>query len=265
MANDLSAGRHLKIAYDARICTVTIDRRDEGNRWNARTTRELRELVDELTHDNETQVVVITGAGEDFCLGSFNPAIRGAMRKEDVVEFVMEANRLLDTFETLPQITIAAINGRARGSGVEFALACDLRYVSDRATLAFPEADMGGFPGAGGPVRLPLAVGAGRAIELVCTGEVVPAEQMVAIGFAQRMFESARFIDEVMNIARRMASKGPLALRGAKRIVRARLALGHAEARALSDRLRSELEWSHDVTEAMTAHEEGRKPVFHGN
>jgi enoyl-CoA hydratase/carnithine racemase len=164
----------------------------------------------------------------------------------------------------VPQIVIAALNGRARGNGGELALACDMRYVSERATLSFPEADMGGIPGGGGPARLPAVVGRARAIELLCSGREVGAEEMVRIGFALAAFPHDRLVDEVTKIARHMAEKGPIALRGIKRIAHTRLAPGLREARWISDELRSKLEWSHDVDEAIAAHKEGRKPRFTG-
>jgi enoyl-CoA hydratase/carnithine racemase len=186
------------------------------------------------------------------------------MEKEEIVDFVLRGARLRDQIETLPQIVIAALNGKARGNGVELALACDMRFASDRATISFPEADMGGIPGGGGPARLPAVVGHARALELLCSGREVGPEEMVRIGFALAVYPHARFMDEVMAFARHISEKGPIALRGAKRIAQARLAPGLAEARRMSDALRAKLEWSHDVDEAIAAHRGGRKPRFTG-
>lgn len=247
-----------------RVFKITINRPSDGNRWNGDVSQALQPILSDLANDTAHQVIVFTGAGAEFCLGSFNPAIRAGMAKADIVAFVMELNQLLDRLEALPQITIAAMNGRAHGSGVELSLACDLRYVSSATSIAFPEADMGGFPGAGAPVRLPQAVGAARALEMICTGRLVGAAELLHVGFAQGLFEAETFNADVLEISRRIASKGPLALRGAKRIVRTRNAAGFAEARMLSDQLRRELEWSADVDEALLAHKEGRAPNFKG-
>jgi len=184
--------------------------------------------------------------------------------RTQLVEFVLRGSRLRDSLEMVPQIVIAALNGKARGNGGELALACDMRYVSEHATLSFPEADMGGIPGGGGPARLPAVVGRARAIELLCSGREVGAREMVDIGFALAAFAHERLMDEVTKIARNMAEKGPIALRGIKRIAHTRLAPGLREARWVSDELRSKLEWSHDVNEAIAAHKEGRKPRFTG-
>jgi enoyl-CoA hydratase len=107
-------------------------------------------------------------------------------------------------------------------------------------------------------------VGHARALDLLCSGRLVGAEEMVRIGFALASFPHDRMIEEVMSYARLVASKGPIAVRGSKRISFTRLAPGLREARHVSDQLRSKLEWTHDVDEAIRAHKEGRKPRFTG-
>ena len=250
---------------DNRIATITLNRPQDGNRWTRDMLAAFEPVVEALHKDEETQVVILRGAGgEYFSWGAFDPAIRGAMDKQEIVEFVLRGSRLRDSLEMLPQIVIAAINGKARGNGVELAIACDMRFVSERATMSFPEADMGGFPGGGGPARLPAVVGRARALELLCSGREISAEEMVRIGFALAAYPHARLMHEVRAFATHISEKGPLALRGAKRIVHERLAPGLREARQLSDAMRAELEWSHDVDEAIAAHREGRKPLFAG-
>ncbi len=253
------------LARDGRIAVITLNRPEDGNRWRKEMLLAFEPVVAALHQDEEAQVVIIRGAGEEyFSWGAFDPAIRGAMDKQEIVDFVLRGARLRDSLELLPQIVIAALNGKARGNGVELALACDMRFTSDRATISFPEADMGGIPGGGGPARLPAVVGRARALELLCSGREVGAEEMVRIGFALAAYPHARLMDEVMAFARHISEKGPIALRGAKRIAHTRLAPGLKEARQLSDELRAKLEWSHDVDEAIAAHRESRKPRFTG-
>ena len=255
----------LLVRRAGRVAVVTINRPEDGNRANWETMLRFEQVTAELAEDAQTQVVVVTGTGsKDFCLGTFNHEIRAAMPKDRVVELVMRGNRGRDAWEKLPQITIAAINGTARGSGVEFALCCDLRFVADHATIGFPEADMGGFPGGGGPVRLPAAVGHALALDMMCSGRPVDAAEMVRSGFALWSEPGESFMARVLAYAEHVAGKGPIALRGAKRIVQARLAPGLAEARMLSDALRAQLEYSHDVDEALAAFREKRAPRYTG-
>ena len=253
------------LAHEGRVAVIALNRPADGNRWRKETLFAFEPIVDALHKDEETQVVIIRGAGEEyFSWGAFDPAIRGAMDKQEIVDFVLRGVRLRDALELLPQIVIAALNGKARGNGVELALACDMRFASEHATISFPEADMGGIPGGGGPARLPAVVGRARALELLCSGREVGADEMVRIGFALAVYPHRSFMDEVMTFARHISEKGPIALRGAKRIAHTRLAPGLKEARQLSDELRAKLEWSHDVDEAIAAHRERRKPHFTG-
>src|SRR6201999_915424 len=104
--------------------------------------------------------------------------IRASFSKGQIVELVLLANRVFDAVEALPQIVIAAINGKVLAGAVELALACDIRYCAAHATLQMPEAAWGGFPGAGAPVRLPALIGRARALDLMCSGREIDAAAM---------------------------------------------------------------------------------------
>src|SRR5262245_8292700 len=138
------------------------------------------------------------------------------------------------------------------------------RSFPSHATSRLPEALWGGFPGAGGPVRLPDIVGRARALELICTGREMDAAEMLRLGLVLAVHPAERLRAEARALAAQIAASGPIAIRGAKRIMSTRRAEGFAAARMLSDRLRYQLEWSRDVDEGMAAHREGRPPRFIG-
>jgi enoyl-CoA hydratase/carnithine racemase len=169
-----------------------------------------------------------------------------------------------DAIEALPQIVIAGLNGLVRAGAVELALACDIRIAGDHVKLSSPEAKWGGFPGAGGPVRLPSIVGMGRALELLCTGREIDAQEMERIGLVDRVVERDSVHATLDEMARTIAENGPLATKGTKRIARMRETFGFAAGRRLSDELRAALEWTNDVDEGIAAVREGRKPRFTG-
>ena len=255
----------LRLARAGGVLTLTIDRPGDLNRLSYDALVQLASVAEALRDDATTNVLVITGAGsEHFSMGIMNPAIRASMTKDEVVRLVRLANRVFDALEALPQIVIAAVNGRVFAGAVELALACDIRYAATHSTLCMPEAAWGGFPGAGGPVRLPILVGRARALELICTAREIDAQEMLALGLMQGVFSNEHFAAEVHAIAQRMASNGPLATRGAKRIIDARQAPGFRSARELADALRHSLEWSQDVDEGIAAHRENRQPKFIG-
>jgi enoyl-CoA hydratase/carnithine racemase len=260
-----SAQTEVVLRRDDRVATITLDRPHDQNRLTRSVLLALQGMVDELAGDDHVQAVIVTGAGgEFFSMGILNPAVRAGYSKEQILELVRTANRLYDAIEALPQIVIAALNGVARAGAAELSLACDIRLAASHATWALPEALWGGFPGAGGPVRLPTLVGRARALELICTGRELDASELERLGLVLAVHPAARLLPEAQALAARIAASGPLATRGAKRIVRTRLLAGHGEARALSDTLRDALEWSRDVDEGMAAHRDGRPPRFTG-
>jgi enoyl-CoA hydratase/carnithine racemase len=250
---------------DGQVATITIDRSTDQNRLTREVLLALQSHVDALAADEEIQAVVLTGAGPAFfSMGILNPAVRASYTKPQILDLVRTANRLYDTLEALPQIVIAALNGAARAGAAELSLACDIRLAAAHATFALPEALWGGFPGAGGPVRLPMLVGRARALEIMCTGRALDAAELERLGLVLAVYPGERLLAEAHALAARIAASGPIAIRGAKRIVNTRLYGGFGEARTLSDTLRHALEWSGDVDEGMAAHREGRAPRFTG-
>ena len=215
----------------------------------------LAAIADGLADDSETQAVIITGAGDTFfSAGMLHPKVRAKLTKDQILGIVRLGNAVFDRIEALPQITIAALNGAARAGAAELSLACDMRIAAPHATFSLPEAKWGGFPGAGAPVRLPGVVGRARAL----------AEEMERVGLTLETHAADRLLPAVRELAGRIAACGPLAIRGAKRIVNMRSASGFKAARELSDALRHALEWTHDIDEAAAANLEGRAPRFTG-
>lgn len=247
------------------VATITLDAPGSMNRLHPASLRRFAALIEALRGNDGVHAVVVTGAGEEwFCAGLMNPEVRAAMTKDEVVAYVAEGNRAFDALEALPQVVIAAIGGKVMAGGAELALACDIRIVSDAATLAFPEAKWGGFAGAGAPHRLPMVVGYAHALELLATAKEIDAAEMARIGFAQHLRPRGAVKAAAAETARAIAANGPLATRGAKRIARMRTEPGFRAARELSDALRHALEWSHDVDEGIAAVREGRPPDFTG-
>src|SRR5262245_594187 len=235
----------LRVERADRVVTITLDRPADQNRLTRDVLLGLQQIVDRLGGDDEAQAVVLTGSGRDFfSMGILNPTVRASYTKEQILELVRLANRLYDALETLPQIVIAALNGAARAGAAELSLACDIRLAAAHATFALPEALWGGFPGAGGPVRLPALVGRARALS--CTGRRIDAAEMERLGLVLAVHPGERLLTEARALAARIAASGPLATRGAKRIMNVRQGSGFAAGRSLSDALRYALEWSHD-------------------
>ena len=248
-----------------RIAQIVFDDAESRNLLLPERLAALAEIAARLADDPVLQVLTIAGAGLDwFSIGILTPALRASLGKTRILDIVRLANRTFDAIEALPQVVIVGLNGHVRAGAVELALACDYRIAADHATLACPEAKWGGFPGAGGPVRLPALVGAGHALDLLCTGREIDAAEMKAMRLVEQVVPRAELHDRLETMARAIADNGPLATQGAKRILRMRQTAGPKAARDLSDALRHSLEWSADVDEGIAAQREGRKPVFTG-
>jgi enoyl-CoA hydratase/carnithine racemase len=256
----------LRYETDRRVASLTLTRPDSLNLFTEGILRSFGEVAKDLTSNAAIDVLTITAEGSScFSTGLLTPALRGSLAKPDVLRLVRLANESFDAIEALPQIVIAGLNGFVRAGAVELALACDIRIAGDHVKLSSPEAKWGGFPGAGAPVRLPSIIGMGRALELLCTGREIDAQEMERIGLVDRVVGRDSVHATLDEMARTIAENSPLATKGAKRIARMRQASGFAAARRLSDELRAALEWTNDVDEGIAAAREGRKPRFTGS
>jgi len=227
-------------------------------------TRALDRVLADLEPDRDVRCVVVTGTGERaFCAGS------------DVKEFeslqgrVGEGKLLLEKavyrrLARLPMPTIAAIQADALGGGLELALCCDLRVADERAKLGLPEVRLGVMPGSGGTQRLPRVVGPAKAKELILMGEILTAAQAGAIGLVNRVAPAGEAVGMAMEMADTIASRGPVAVREAKK------AIDMAGDMPLDEGLARELDASEqvfsssDMLEGAEAFFEKRDPRFTG-
>jgi enoyl-CoA hydratase len=224
----------------------------------------LRDRLDELAKDVETRVVVLTGAGDRaFIAGADIMYMKGLDVDEAKAwgELGHEVSRLL---ETMPQPTIAAINGFALGGGCELALACDLRFASSRAKLGQPDINLGIIPGWGGTQRLARTTTLGFAKELILTGRTVDAEEALERGLVNAVTEPEELLPRVLETALQLAAKSPLALEAAKQAVNRALGGDHADNLAREADRFGELFASEDAKEGLTAFTEKREPRFSG-
>jgi len=247
-----------------RVAIVTINRPDKRNALNAAVRREIIDALDALRADDGVRVVVFTGAGDKAFIagadiGEF--AERTPLQQRDV----MSRRSVFEEIAEYPKPTIAMINGFALGGGCELALACDLRVAARSARLGQPEIRLGIIPGGGGTQRLPRLVGPGRAMRMILTGELVTADDALASGLVDIVFDDAELRARTLAMAGEIASFSPVALRLAKNAVRA------AMETPLSAGLRYERELfitafaSEDKREGIAAFLEKRPADFRGH
>ena len=198
------------------ITTIRLNRPDKLNAVDREMLDMLDAEVNRLHQDESVRVVVLEGSGERaFCVGADLNHI-ATFGPPDIRKWVNDGNRVLSRLANLPVPVIAAVHGYAVGGGLEFALACDLRIVSDDSSFGLPEITHGWFPGWGGTHRLMNIIGEAKAKEMVLLGERIDPHTAQDLGLVNRVVPRENLTDEVQRIAESLAQKSPVAVRAAK-------------------------------------------------
>ena len=243
---------------------VTVNRTDALNALDLEHAQALRGRLDELAGDADVRAVVLTGAGEKaFVAGAdikymHGLDVLGARRWGELGHAI---GRLL---ETMPKPTVAAVNGYALGGGCELALACDIRLASTRLKIGQPEVAIGIFPGWGGSLRLARATSLGYAQELIFTGRTVEADEALAHGLVNAVYEPDELLPKALELCAAFEAKSPLALAYAKEAANLALQGDHASNLETEARLFAMLFSTEDQKEGMAAFVEKREPRFTG-
>lgn len=207
------------------VATIRLNRIHKHNAINAEMSRELIECLDALEADDDTRVIVLTGAGDKaFCAGAdMAEAIAGGGGRDNAAQ---AAYRLARVRKPL----IGAINGYAYGGGAVFAVACDIRVCSENARFRFVGATYGLVVGAS---QLPRIVGAPIAKELVFTARTVDADEAVRIGLANHVVPLARLESTVTEMADAIAANSPAAVVASKEVIDLAASIAEAARREL--------------------------------
>jgi len=241
---------------------VTIDRPKALNALNLDTLNELVHCLAEMQHDDETAVVILTGAGEKSFVAGADIAHMQDLDPLEAGRFARLGHLTARTLEELPQPVIAAINGFALGGGCELAIACDIRYASENAKFGQPEVNLGVIPGFGGTQRLPRLIGKGLANELLFSGDIIDAGEACRIGLVNKVFPQEELMERCLELAEKIASRGPLAVRLCKEAVNNGMEMDLARACRYEGDLFSLCFASREQKEGMQAFLEKRSPEF---
>jgi enoyl-CoA hydratase len=246
---------------DNRIAVATLNRPERLNALSEPLMSELVTALRELDADEEIRCVVVAGSDKAFAAG----ADIGELASSSAID--LYASRRVDRWDELRAVRtplVAAVSGFCLGGGCELAMACDLIVASETAQFGQPETQLGLLPGAGGTQRLTQAVGKATAMDVILSGRRLTAQEALAAGLVARIAPPDSWLEAAREVARAIATKGPVATRLAKDAVnRAHegpLSLGlDYERRMLALALSSE-----DAKEGLTAFLEKRPPEFRG-
>lgn len=200
------------------IAIVKINRPEALNALNKELLKELEELFYELGEDDRIKVVIITGEGKAFVAGADIAQMKD-MTAIQAREFAKLGQGVFSLVESMEKPVIAAINGFALGGGSELALACDIRIASDKAKLGQPEVNLGIIPGFGGTQRMSRLIGTSKAKMLIYTGDIIDAQTAFSYGLVNKVVPAEELMKEVFDLARKIVSKGPSAIKFAKAVI----------------------------------------------
>ena len=259
--------------FDWRFCegvgTITLNRPERKNPLTFDSYAELRNLFEALKYSTDVKVVVLTGAGGNFCSGGDVHEIIGpltTMSMPELLEFTRMTGDLVKTMRNCPQPIIGAIDGICAGAGAMMALACDMRYgtASSKTAFLFTRVGLAGAD-MGACALLPRVIGQGRASELLFTGRAMSAQEGLAWGFFNALHESADLVAKAQALAAELAV-GPTFAQGmTKTMLQQEWAMTieqaiEAEAQAQAICMQTE-----DFRRAYEAFAAKQKPVFKGN
>jgi len=244
------------------VAVLTVDRQEAMNALDVATLAELRDRLRALADDEETRVVILTGAGEKAFVAGADIKYMSGLGVDEAKAWGALGHGVGRLLETMPKPTIAAVNGFALGGGCELALACDIRYAASSAKLGQPEVNLGIIPGWGGTQRLARVCGLGIAKELIFTGRLVDADEALRIGLVNGVHDPV--LDRARETAALLAAKSRLALRAMKELANRALGGEHARNLEAESDVFGELFAGEDAREGLVAFVERREAKFVG-
>lgn len=259
--------KYIDYEVDDAVATITLDRPDVLNSFNAGMSEELVEALNSISSDDSIRSIVLTGAGRAFCAGQdlseVMPDADGVM--PDLGPIVEACyNPVIRGIRSLEKPVVAAVNGVAAGAGANMALACDLVVASDKASFIQSFCHVGLIPDSGGTFFLPRIVGLARATELMMLGEKVRADRALSIGMIYKVVEPDELVSEAHGLAQRLAAMPTKGLGLIKRGLNSTFGNTMDQQLDLEIELQNRAGKTDDYREGVTAFIEKRDAKFSG-
>lgn len=242
----------VEVARSGGCVTATLTRPDARNRLSAAMAGRLVELAEEVEDDADALILVIRGAGGNFCAGF-----------DDDVDFT--APMVVESIAVLSKPTLAIVDGVAADEGMELALATDLRVAARAARFTMGQLGRGRMPRFGGTQRLPRLIGAAQALRMLLTGTAIDGGEAMRLGLVTYIAPGRAALERVAGeVVRAVTSRGPVAARLAKEAVRKGCDLTLDQGIRLEEDLYALLQTTSDRAEGVRAFLDKRKPLFRG-
>lgn len=251
----------LSINIDENIAVLTIES-PPANALSSQLLKALSNRLDDIEQDPTIKAVILHGEGKFFSAGADIKEFTSLQDEADYKALSENGQNLFDRIEHFSIPVIAAIHGAALGGGLELAMACHMRIVSESAKLGLPETTLGIIPGFAGTQRLPHYTGTAKAYEMILTGDPISGNEAVALGLANHAVNDSEVLEEARALASKIAQKSKRSINHVMALIpygkTGQFAKGiQEEARAFGDVFGSE-----DAREGVQAFIEKRKPNF---
>lgn len=260
--------QHFSWQVVERVGTITLNRPEKKNPLTFESYAELRDLFRSLAHENTVKVVVLSGAGDNFCSGGdvheiIGPLTRMAM--PELLNFTRMTGDLVKAMRACPQPIIAAVDGVCAGAGAMLALASDLRYGTPRCKTAFLFVRVG-LAGCdmGACTLLPRVVGQGRAAELLYSGRTLLADEALNWGFFNALYPAEDVLSKAQEMATQLAGGPTFAHAMTKRLLHQEWAMGLDEAIEAEAQAQAICMQTRDFHHAYEAFVAKQPPLFEG-
>lgn len=243
------------------IAILTIDH-PPANALSSEIILKIDQSLDQIEKQKKIKVVVIIGKGKFFSAGADITEFTDLKNEKKFKTMAERAQQLFHRIEQFQVPVIAAIHGAALGGGLELAMSCHMRMVTEGAKIGMPELTLGLIPGFAGTQRLPQLIGVSKAYDLLLTGESISGKEAYLIGLATRVVNEGKLKEEVLNFANQIASKSKNSIKEIMRLTT------YAKKGDYGIGMKEEMESfanifaTNDAKEGILAFKEKRKPLF---
>ena len=253
----------VRVERSGPVAWVLLDRPEALNALNSSMLDQVEEAFRGLEAEHGVRAVVLAGSSPVFAAGADIAEMERKTLSEGIA-FGFRGQQVADRIERFPSPVIALVEGYALGGGLELALAADFILAAEGAMLGLPEVSVGIHPGMGGATRLTRLIGRAKAKLLTFTGEPVSAEEAYRLGFVAKVVPADRAREEAAAVAEMIASRAPLGVQWAKRVIDRGIDASLASALYLEAESAGHTFATDDRREGMRAFLERRKPEFKG-
>ncbi len=250
------------------VAIITMNRPDALNALSLQLTKDLREAINKAIRE-KARAVILTGSGRAFCSGGDLREMQMMWQKEGRIEAFMEEplkalHAVILLIRETPIPFVAAVQGVCAGAGTNFALACDIIFAAENATLNEAFVRIGLSPDCGGSFFLPRAIGEKLAAEIFMTGETLTAERAEKIGMINRVVAAENLMEEAMRMANKLSLAPTASIGRIKKMLNAAFSNDLQAQLDLEHELQIESGKSNDFKEGVQAFFEKRQPNFTG-